>query len=315
MPRKTWTLVIVPDDDSGVKQVSVSRRVLRLGTLGVALLVLSLLALSAGFFVRESYRMEADRLSRANGLLQEEISGIRSQLTELNGTLGRLSAKDEKYRLLAGLEGFDDDVRQAGIGGPGTETLQTTELWRVDEGLGTLAFETTEDLNTLLRRARLLESSWDEATSSIEAQNARWEATPSILPTMGDPSRDITSHYSQNRMHPILHIRRPHKGIDIVAQRGAPIFAAAKGRVTFVGPNGDFGWMVEVDHGFGLKTRYAHVNRNIPVRVGQVVERGEKVAEVGQTGLVTNPSLHYEVLLNGRPQDPEDFILGDVLPF
>lgn len=314
MPRKHWTLVVVPDDDSGVKQLRFSRRIVRVGTMAVAVVLLGLVALSAGFFVRESHRLEAERLARANALLQEEIDGIRLQLDQLDATLTRLSENDEKYRLLAGLEGFDDDVRQAGIGGPGTETLQTTELWRVDEQLGTLAFETTENLNTLLRRARLLESSWSEATSSLQEQNARWAATPSILPTMGD-IEDITSDYSQNRLHPILHVRRPHKGIDIVAPRGAPVFAAAKGRVTFVGSNGDFGWMVELDHGFGLKTRYAHISRNVPVRVGQIVERGEKVAEVGETGLVTNPSLHYEVLLNGRPQNPRDFILGDVLPF
>ncbi len=315
MARERWTLVVVPDDDADVRQYRLSRRTLRLGVAGALGVLLVLVGLAVAFFVEEDQRLEARRLARANALLAEEVQGIRTRLTELQANLGRLAEQDEKYRLLAGLETFDEDVRQAGIGGPGTETLQATALFQVDEDLGSLAFETTEDLNTLLRRARMLETSWSEATATLERQNARWQATPSILPVAGDPDKAITSEFSESRLHPILHIRRPHRGVDVVAPRGAPVFAAAKGRVVFVAPNGDFGWMVEIDHGFGLITRYAHVQRNPPVKLGDIVERGQKIAEVGETGLVTNPSLHYEVLVNGRPHNPRDFILGDVLPF
>ena len=303
--------MIVPDEGTGVRQVRLSSRSVRLSTVGLAALFLLLLVFSVGFFLQEGQRMEARRLTEANALLQDEMAGMRGRMTQLKTSLDRLSQKDEEYRLLAGLEGWDEDIRQAGIGGPGTETLQSTTLWQVDEGLGEEAFETNEDLNALLRRARVLETSWNEAAAAVRKQNQRWAATPSIMPVHGY----ISSPFSRARYHPILHITRPHKGIDIVAPRGTPVFAAADGRVTFTGQNGDFGYMVQIDHGFGMVTRYAHISKNIPVKRGDVVKRGQKVAEVGMSGMVTNPSLHYEVLVNGRARDPKEFILGDVLPF
>lgn len=304
--------MIVPEDGTGVRQVQLSSAKLRLWLGGGVTVLLILLALATGFMVLESKRLEAGRLARANSLLQDEMATMRGRMTELTSTLDRLSQKDEEYRLLAGLAGWDEDIRKAGIGGPGTETMQSTELWRVDEGLGEVTFETNEGLNELLRRAHALETSWDEATVALEKQNKRWAATPSIMPVVHGY---ISSPFSMARYHPILHITRPHKGIDIVAPRGTPVFAAANGRVTFVGQNGDFGYMVEIDHGYGMVTRYAHISKNIPVKRGDRVKRGQKVAEVGMSGLVTNPSLHYEVLVNGRARDPKDFILGDVLPF
>jgi murein DD-endopeptidase MepM/ murein hydrolase activator NlpD len=312
MDRKHWTLMIVPENGAGVRQVHLSSAKLRLWVgVGLATLLI-LVVLAMGFFVLESQRLEANRLAHANELLQDEMAGMRGRMAELSSTLDRLTQKDEEYRLLAGLSGWDEDIRKAGIGGPGTETVQSTELWKVDAGLGKVAFETNENLNALLRRARVLETSWDEATSALEKQNKRWAATPSIMPVVHGY---ISSPFSKARYHPILHITRPHKGIDIVAPRGTPVFAAADGRVTFVGRNGDFGYMVQIDHGYGMVTRYAHISKNIPVKRGDRVKRGQKVAEVGMSGLVTNPSLHYEVLVNGRARDPKDFILGDVLPF
>ncbi len=304
--------MIVPEDGTGVRQVHLSSAKLRLWVGGGLATFLVLLVLGVGFFILESQRLDADRLARANSLLQDEVASMRGRMGDLTTRLDRLSQKDEEYRLLAGLSGWDEDIRQAGIGGPGTETVQSTALWRVDEALGAVAFETNEDLNALLRRAQALETSWDEATAALEKQNKRWAATPSIMPVVHGY---ISSPFSNARYHPILHITRPHKGIDIVAPRGTPVFAAADGRVTFVGQNGDFGYMVEVDHGYGMRTRYAHISKNIPVKRGDRVKRGQKVAEVGMSGLVTNPSLHYEVLVNGRARDPKDFILGDVLPF
>jgi murein DD-endopeptidase MepM/ murein hydrolase activator NlpD len=115
-------------------------------------------------------------------------------------------------------------------------------------------------------------------------------------------------------MHPLLHRVRPHEGIDISAPRGTPILATADGRVSFVGQRGDYGLMVEIDHGHGIVTRYAHASRT-HVRRGQRVERGDKIAEVGATGLALGTHLHYEVRIHGRPVNPMTYILeGEVAP-
>ena len=305
--------MVVPDDHTGVKQYRLSSRGLRTGLITVGVVVVALVSLSAGFFVRENQRLEAKRLAQANEILLGQLKDFRSDMEALETSLGQLSQRDEEYRLLANLEPLDEDVKLAGVGGPGTRTVEETPLWRVDRSLAELTFGTNEELNALIRRAQVLATSWREATDAMETQVDIWERTPSIMPTDGY----LSSPFSRNRMHPILNIRRPHKGIDIAARRGTPVVAAARGTVRFAGnTGGDYGYMVDIDHGRGVVTRYAHLAKNsVVVHRGETVERWQKIAEVGSTGLVTSPSVHYEVVVNGRAQDPDHFVLADVLQF
>jgi murein DD-endopeptidase MepM/ murein hydrolase activator NlpD len=119
------------------------------------------------------------------------------------------------------------------------------------------------------------------------------------LPVMGR----LASGFSRSRRHPVLHIRRPHLGVDVAAPRGTHIVAPAAGKVTFVGRKFGFGIVVEMEHGSGVKTRYAHLSAAM-VHVGDDVAKGTFIATVGSTGITTGPHLHYEVLVNGRQVDP-----------
>jgi murein DD-endopeptidase MepM/ murein hydrolase activator NlpD len=112
------------------------------------------------------------------------------------------------------------------------------------------------------------------------------------------------------REHPILHLARPHEGIDVSAPAGSPIEAPAAGRVIKTGWESGYGNVVEIDHGYGIVTRFAHAQK-VLVRTGQKVDRGERIALVGNTGLATGPHLHYEVHVNGRPVDPLRYVLPD----
>lgn len=311
MTRKYLTLVIVPEDGLGTRQVRLSRSVLQ-GAIGASLLLLSVLAsLAAGFFVKEGQREQVEQLAQENRLLENEVREIRGQVSTLRTALDDLGERDRHYRLLAGLEPLDGQVLQAGVGGPGSRTAGSGDLWQADPRLGELAFTTSEDLSSLVRRARLLSSSWSEATSSVAASNERMRATPSILPTDGY----ISSLFSRSRLHPILNRARPHEGVDISAPYGTAIVSAADGRVVFAGTRSGYGKVIEVDHGYGVVTRYAHASR-LTARAGQKVTRGDKIAEVGSTGLSTAPHLHYEVLVNGRAIDPRNHILNmDVLTY
>lgn len=303
MARRHWTLLILSDEEASVRQVHLSRDRVRIGIAGVLIILTILASLSAGFFIRESQRLHAERLERENMLLTAEVQTIRNQMAELEATLGELSELDGHFRLLAGLDPIDPDVRQAGVGGPGTATLTASELYRISPVKGEVAFSTAYDLNGMLRRAQLLAESWDEATTALEEERERLAATPSIIPTDGY----FSSGFSRNRWHPILNRARPHEGVDIAAPTGSSIRAAAKGRVTYAGRNGDYGQMVEINHGNGIVTRYAHASR-ITVRRGQMVDRWDKIGEVGMTGLASAPHLHYEVLRRGRPVNPRNFI-------
>ncbi|MEJ2504283.1 MAG: hypothetical protein P8177_13380, partial [Gemmatimonadota bacterium] len=231
MARRQWTVMVVPDDHSGVKQYRLSSRFVRAVVTVAALVLVVLSSLSAGFFVMEDEHTEAERLRTENALLVAEVEGIRSELGALESTLDELSTKDERYRLLANLEPLDEDVKLAGVGGPGSRTVEGNPLWQVNQPLAELSFGTSEDLNALIRRSQLLAASWDEATDAMETQVDEWQRTPSILPT-GERGYKSSS-FSNARLHPILNVRRPHKGIDVVARRGTPVLSTARGTVIY----------------------------------------------------------------------------------
>lgn len=120
----------------------------------------------------------------------------------------------------------------------------------------------------------------------------------------------VTSGYGRRR-DPFHHRRALHTGVDLRAAVRAPVMATAPGRVVFAGRKGGYGRMVEIDHGLGVRTRYAHLAR-ITVRAGQSVVLGGRVGLLGSTGRSTGPHLHYEVLVDGKPRNPQPFLKAGV---
>lgn len=307
MTERRWTFMVIPDPDRPARTLGVSDRVLRWGAFSAVSLVVLLLAFTVGFFAKLGEEVRHQRLAEQNALLTSNLARMKEKVGELGKVLEELRQRDERYRLLAGLSSLDPDVEKVGIGGPGTESLESLPLYDLNERAAEEVFTASYDLNTLLRRARLLQSSFAEAADAMEEHKTRLQATPSIKPAQGY----LASVYSPNRYHPILHVRRPHEGIDISAPRGTPIMAAAAGTVTYAAWRPGFGLTVEVDHGYGYKTRYAHTEK-ILVRQGQRVERGAQIALVGNTGVSVAPHLHYEVIKDGKPIDPLNHIFSEL---
>lgn len=310
MARSKWTLMLVPHDNERVKSVQVSSLAVR----GIAsiLLLAALLSgtFSVGFFVKQSHKIRATRLQQENLLLAAEVDQIRGQMATIASSVEALAEKDSKYRLIAGLEPIDADVQRVGIGGPGTKTVESVPVFAMNPAVGEELFAASYDLETLIRRTNLLRSSMEEAIVTLEDNVERLEATPSIAPSNGH----LSSLFSKSRRHPVLRITRPHEGIDIAAPVGEPILAPAKGTVKYSAHrSGGYGNTVEIDHGYGYVTRFAHASRLL-VRNGETVERGQVIAEVGATGLVSGPHLHYEVEVNGKAVDPLNFIISDAIP-
>lgn len=136
---------------------------------------------------------------------------------------------------------------------------------------------------------------------------ARLAARPSIMPASG-----YLSSLFGNRQHPVLGVMRAHRGVDIAAPHGRPILAPAEGVVRFAGNKpGGFGNTVEIDHGHGYLTRFAHASRLV-VSSGDRVHRGQLIALVGSTGRTTGPHLHYEVEVHGKRVDPVPFMATQV---
>jgi murein DD-endopeptidase MepM/ murein hydrolase activator NlpD len=303
MGRPQWTLLFVSDrDTTDVRQYRFSPDVLRLSIALVFVGVAAVSSLATSYMVKARLPHYTSELREKNQLLTSELAAIQKQVLSLDTHLDNLARQDEQFRLVAGLELLNEDVRRVGIGGPETERPGIAKLSKLDRNAGDLASSTNESVGELLRRARLLSYSWREAHNTLENKHAKWSATPSIVPTSGY----LTSPFSRSRMHPVFNRARPHQGVDISAPTGTPIVAAANGVVRKAAYDGDFGYAVEIDHGYGVVTRYAHASKLL-VRAGQKVERGEKVALVGSTGLAVGPHLHYEVLVNGKPTNPRQF--------
>lgn len=310
MATRQWTVVIVSDDDTAVRQFRLSREAMRVLIALALFLIAGLSSLATAFLVGTGAGRADARLVAKNQVLERELEDMTVRLDTLEHSLAQLSSKDEYYRLLAGLEPLDSDVLRAGIGGPDGDSLEASDLYQIDTRAGRQAFSASMQLNSLIRRARVLAFSWGEAEDTLSGKHARLAATPSIYPTEGY----LSSTFSTSRWHPILDRPRPHRGIDIVASVGTPVVASANGRVASAGLRGDYGLLVEIDHGHGVSTRYAHLSR-ATVKVGQTIERGQQIGAVGTTGLSVGPHLHYEVLVNGRHSNPRRYILDmKVLP-
>jgi murein DD-endopeptidase MepM/ murein hydrolase activator NlpD len=125
----------------------------------------------------------------------------------------------------------------------------------------------------------------------------------------------ISSRFNLSRKHPVLNRIRAHKGVDYAAPTGTPVRAAGEGRVRFIGQQGGYGKVIELEHGSGVVTVYGHLSRFAPkLRRGQRVDLAEVIGYVGQTGLATGPHLHYEYRVRGVHKNPQTVQLPDADP-
>jgi murein DD-endopeptidase MepM/ murein hydrolase activator NlpD len=281
--------------------MEVSYRVVKTAISGALMAAAAALVLGYMTVSRTVDLSKSARLTQENTRLEQQLDELNGRLATLADTLTRISQRDARIRVLANLEPIDPQVQAAGIGGP--------TVAGVEGDAGSAMRRTSEvrvDLNALIRRANLLASSFKETADSLAVHSARLSATPSIMPTQGW----LSSAFSSMRSHPILHVARPHEGIDVTAPMGTPIEAPAAGVVREAGWESGYGNTIVIDHGFGTVTKFAHASK-ILVREGQRVSRGQRIALVGNTGLATGPHLHYEVHVNGRPVDPLRYVLPE----
>jgi len=170
-----------------------------------------------------------------------------------------------------------------------------------------------ESLDKLSRQIYIESKSHDEIVELAENKEKLYAAIPAIQPVPKKATVVLASGFGI-RIHPIYKVRKMHSGMDFAAPIGTPIYASADGvvdgvDVSFTG----YGKKIEINHGFGYRTRYAHMHA-FAVRNGQHVKRGELIGFVGDTGLSTAPHLHYEVFINGAQVNPVHYFFNDLNP-
>jgi murein DD-endopeptidase MepM/ murein hydrolase activator NlpD len=240
---------------------------------------------------------ERETAARINERVQGHLSAMAMRLGELQAQMARLDGLGERLARSAGLKPQDLPGLQPGtIPGRGG----------APSSLPARDFSVPEFSSLLDRLARQLDVRADQF-GVLEAVLVQDSAKRNFLPSL-KPVAD--GWYSSNfgyRIDPFTGQNAFHEGIDLPAETGTAIVAAASGKVVVAETHAQYGKMVEIDHGNGLITRYAHASR-LNVRAGDLVVRGQRIATVGTTGRSTGPHLHFEVRLHGVPQNPARFL-------
>jgi len=246
-------------------------------------------------------------LKDENRMLVEHLKKTESSINDLEKQLNNIAELDnEMYRAILGLDPLSEDLRMAGTGGANIYS----DFDYFNQGTSEILRSTATKLDKLERRLGVQKLSFNEIKSHYNTNQKRLEKIPAIKPV-----NSIIIDGFGMRVHPVLKYRRHHDGVDFRAEVNTEVFATGAGTVKFAGRQGSFGNLLEIDHGFGIVTRYAHLNRFADgIRTGAKVERGQKVALTGNSGLTSGPHLHYEVLVDGKPVDPINYMIADITP-
>jgi murein DD-endopeptidase MepM/ murein hydrolase activator NlpD len=218
---------------------------------------------------------------------------------EMQAQLTRLDALGERLSSLAGIRDFRFS-EAPGLGGAAPTLMPPQNLSLTDF---------SEKLTLLSRQVE----SRNDMLGVLEAQLFEQAVKKKLMPTMMPVAAPYNASGFGRRVDPFTGQWAMHEGIDFLADLGSPIAAAAGGVVVFAGLHPQYGYMIDIDHGNDLVTRYAHCSKLL-VREGDVVHRGRKIAEVGSTGRSTGPHLHFEVRFRGAAQNPGKFLVSKSQP-
>jgi murein DD-endopeptidase MepM/ murein hydrolase activator NlpD len=267
----------------------------------------SIFGISIYFFTAFVHKTPREKMLIAeNSLLELNIKTVDHRLKEFDSKLNQLEMTDDSlYRSILGTEPLPLSYRQAGTGG------SIKKFLNVNNNVALVTNSYTK-LESLFSRLKVQKKSYEILFNKAQLNSERLLHTPAIIPISNKDLSRIGSGFGQ-RLHPILHIIRPHKGIDFHAAVGTPVYASADGIVTKAEYSTTFGNVVQLDHGFGVSTVYAHL-QTIKAKPGQKIVRGEEIGLVGNTGLSVGPHLHYEVHLNGIEVDPVNYFFNDLTP-
>ncbi len=280
---KFITIIFVPHPRAKFRKIRIPLPLLWCSIGLIAFAFISSLFLSINFFFSLQKNVQLKSLKEKNKELKKVVDTYKVHLAELEKRLQELDSKTETLALLSGLE----TVEQGSSGGVG--------------GVSNPSYNLEKDnfiiqwKDRLTNRVNLLSQKWEEKKAILKI-------TPTILPVKGIPTAGFGS-----RKNPFGSGSEFHTGIDISCPSGRPVFSSADGMVVEAGYSGGLGKCVTLFHGLGISTKYGHLSKII-VKEGQKIKRGTIIGYTGTTGRSTGPHLHYEVLLNGRPVNPLEYI-------
>lgn len=239
--------------------------------------------------------LRADETRRSAEFMRDNVNAMAVRLGQMQAELIRLNSLGERLGASVGLKPAEIKAttqNRPGQGGPLTQpafNLTPTQL--------------QQNVDELARQIGLKDEYFGLLENEVFDQRLKQARLPSTLPVVAQWN---SSSFGW-RIDPFTGQRAMHEGVDFMADEGTPIVAAAAGIVVSATQHPQYGNMVEIDHGHGITTRYAHAAKLL-TRPGALVRRGQKIATVGSTGRSTGPHLHFEVRAGGAAQNPDRFL-------
>lgn len=296
MMDKKFRVSFYPSDASRVKELSMSRRVV----MAAAAVTMPLSALGIWFLFAGSLHESAEtrqlrkKLAQENRALEERVGKLDEDLSVLRKDLSRLEEQKVNALLLSGIGYMEEEKR-----------VKSTRLFSFFQNLSLMEV----DVGASLNRARALSSSLDSTLEILGSKASLVEGLPTSYPV--SPEAIVTREFGYSP-DPFTGRKALHAGVDFSVRAGAPVHASGAGTVVEAGKDLLWGNFIRVDHGRGVLTFYAHLEKTL-ARRGQAVARGEAIGLMGMTGVATGVHLHYELTIRGAKADPMRFFLPELI--
>lgn len=248
-------------------------------------------------------------LKKKNAELLSQVELLGTGLREYDERLTVLQMRDNDiYRTVLGMSRIAPEVRNAGFSGA------NRYLWLDDSGYNVGFRNAVVRTDMLLKKAYIQSKSYDEVGRLAKQAGNMAASVPVIPPINPDRKQYHLSSRFGGRIDPKYHRPAFHHGLDFAAKVGYPVYATGDGTVESVSFSmRGYGNQIIIDHGFGYKTRYAHLSF-VNVAEGMRIKRGENIGNIGNSGKSTGPHLHYEVIYKGRPTNPMNYMDLDMTP-
>ncbi|MBK8575517.1 MAG: M23 family metallopeptidase [Elusimicrobia bacterium] len=303
--NRRMTIMVIPHGVSRPRQISLPLPFL-------ALLFVSWTALTAWAGFAASDRFDYWRAKVNSHFLQMKLAYLNNQVNESRAMLDEVKSLETELRAMLRLGSRDaiiqtetapsSDSADRSLGGPSVDDAKALERLLESKNTDMSFEEMAHEIRTLRSEAKMRIASSRRLGDQITTERQVYRTTPNLWPVSGY----LTSHFG-SRLSPIDGFRESHQGMDIAGPAGSSIRSTADGVVKLAGWAGGYGNVVVIDHGLGYSTRYGH-NRQLFVKTGDRVKRGQVIALMGQTGRATGPHCHYEVWYNGRAMNPARFL-------
>lgn len=294
---KYLSIMFVPHSTNEIKTIRISSLRSKLYILTAIVLTLVIgfaLYLASLIHTNNKLKIALDEAINENKaqakLLAENADQISAMLKREEEYIKNISEFSEKYKQMTE-EYLDNNMESV------TASRGSTSRSFIDD---------VSQLKEILENLRKISDSDDGIVNRLSESEKKLQSYIEYFPTLWPTDGRISSPFGY-RSDPINSLEKKHEGIDIAAPYGADIRAAANGKVIFSGTNGNYGKCIIINHNNGITTLYAHAS-SLLVKEGETVKKGDVIAKVGSTGKSTGPHLHFEVRINGTPDDPTKYL-------